>query len=260
MTKISVRSFLNICIISLFVSLFSLVIVNNINASEKKPSTTNTSPPIRYQPPSNSQTSQDFSDGGHSRGGCLEDKIPLTIIAPRTHIGLTTNKTPTFVWFVSSNHLIELRIFELRKDNSLQKIGDSIMVSSSPGFTNYSLVNSQLKLEQGKQYLWEVVTECDNDYVTDRAEIQLIEPTSTIKNQLSTTVNPFLKANIYALSGIWYDSLAEIFYNTQDKQLTPTVATLLKSLVESENPTEWETRRKIQDLQAIANNIAESRE
>ncbi len=62
-----------------------------------------------YVPPRNQKPPSDYTKSGGARG-CPKERIPLTILAPTTHVGRTASKYPTFAWFLYSPHDTKFRL------------------------------------------------------------------------------------------------------------------------------------------------------
>ncbi|QSJ18216.1 DUF928 domain-containing protein [Nostoc sp. UHCC 0702] len=218
------------------------------------------SPPIAiagYLPPPNQQPPSDYSRSGGTRG-CPEEPISLTVLAPKTYVGYTASKHPTFAWFLYSDHETDFRLFEFDTNGQRKQIGKPIKLPTSKGINKYSLPENHPELEIGKKYLWQVAISCPDGALVQRAEFMVVEMSSVLKSKLPTTVNSSQKANIYADESLWYEALKEALKLAPDGKLGEVGSTLVQSLAQSENQgntphTQQEIQQIIENLKAIAN-------
>jgi hypothetical protein len=125
--------------------------------------------------------------------------------------------------------------------------------------------NSEQGLQQEKQYLWQVVINCDPDNpsgdLVSEANIEVVAMPAAVQSKLNKAVNSVEKANIYAEAGLWYNALDEALKLAQASKLGEMGSTLLKDLAVSEapkttsqlSPKEQEARAKqIEILKQIA--------
>ena len=207
------------------------------------------------------------SDGGTTRGCSGGDK-PLTVLAPVNYVGRTISRYPTFAWFVpndSASKPITFTIYEWVPGAKPQKVRQ-ISLQSSSGIMKLSpFLNSEPGLEQEKQYLWQVVINCDPDNpsgdLVSEANIEVVAMPAAVQSKLNKAANSVEKATIYAEAGLWYNALDEALKLAQASKLGEMGSTLLKDLVVSEtakttselSPKEREARAKqIEILKQIA--------
>ncbi|MBW4614062.1 MAG: DUF928 domain-containing protein [Desmonostoc vinosum HA7617-LM4] len=203
--------------------------------------------------PTNRKPASDHSRTGGTRG-CEVDKIPLTLLAPKTYIGTTASLRPTFVGFVSTSKQIRFKIFEFNSKNQPQQLGDTVEKNVSPGVFQLSLTENQPELIVGRKYLWMVALDCPNSSKTklvEKAEFIVVEMPSTLKTQLSTAVNSLQKANIYAKADLWYEALAEALKSTTIGKLGQVGLSLVQDLAKSELATTNSEKNRVQNLEKI---------
>jgi hypothetical protein len=211
-----------------------------------------------YVPPKTQKPPSDQSRSGGTRG-CSEEKIPLTILAPTTHVGYTASFSPTFVWFLYSPHEIDFRIFEFDTNNRLKQLGNPIKLQASKGINKYSLPKAQAELTVGKRYLWQVAIFCpEGAFLVQRAEFVVVKPSSDLTNKLLKTVNGSQRANLYANESLWYDALEEALKLAPNGKLGEVGASLVQSLMQSEKQEgtlqqQQEIQQKIENVKAIVN-------
>jgi len=207
------------------------------------------------------------SDGGTTRG-CSGGDMPLTVLAPVNYVGRTISRYPTFAWFVpndSASKPIKLTIYEWVPGAKPQQVRQ-VSLQSSPGIMKLSpFSNSEQGLQQEKQYLWQIVINCDPDNpsgdLVSEANIEVVAMPAAVQSKLNKAVNSVEKANIYAEAGLWYNALDEALKVAQASKLGEMGSTLLKDLAVSEapkttsqlSPKEQEARAKqIETLKQIA--------
>jgi hypothetical protein len=196
-----------------------------------------------------------------TRGDCASNSNnQLTALVPYSHVGQTSSGHPTFAWFVPNLAPTKLQ-FRLFRDNGQPAYKADL--TSQPGIMQVSLPPSLPKLAVGSVYRWQVVLVCDpavasRNYITT-AEIQVVEPTSTLQTQLAATQDPRQRVDLYAEAGLWYDALAEAIKASYVDQNSSIVWQLFNELVQSESqaPQEWSDRLK--QIQTLERQHQESR-
>jgi len=142
---------------------------------------------------------------------CIQGKQRLTALIPELDVQKTTTANPTFFFYVpqTSAPVMELVLQDDQDEVIYQK---TLPVPSKPGIVSLSLpADANVpELKVGKSYKWYFSLICDRndrsfDYVV-RSSIERITPNQTLKAQLEKS-NPEEQAAIYALSGIWENSL-----------------------------------------------------
>ncbi len=208
-----------------------------------------------YVPPPTQKPPSDYTKSGGARG-CPEERIPLTILSPTTHVGYTASQHPTFAWFLYSPHNTEFRLFEFDPNGEAKKLGEPINLPASKGINKYSLPENQPGLAVGKKYLWQVSISCPDGALVQRAEFMVVELSSNIKSNLPKITNNSQKADFYAKQGLWYDALEEALKLVPKGKLGEVGSTLVQSLAQSEEKggqsNEPELQQRIENLKAIA--------
>jgi hypothetical protein len=216
-----------------------------------------------YVPPADQEPPSDYTGQSGPRGGCEDKGIPLTALAPQSHVGQTASTRPTFAWFVpdSTTKPIEFRLYEYGSNGESQLIGEPILWESSPGIMTLTLPEDKPELKVGRTYLWQVTIICNPDSPSEdlitSAEVQVVEMPSGLEN---TFVDGSNKADIYAKAGLWYDALGEALKLADQSRLGEVGSTLLENLAELEEAglTDGETEeeyQRIEDLSQIASNL-----
>lgn len=182
------------------------------------------------------------SDGGTTRG-CSGGDMPLTVLASWNYVGRTISRHPTFAWFVppdSASKSIQFTIYEWVPGGKPKEVR-KMSLPSLPGIMKLSpFSDSELGLQPGKEYLWQVVIHCDPDNpsgdLVGEANIEVVGVPAVVQNKLNKAVNSVEKANIYAEAGLWYDALDEALKLAKASKLGEVGSTLLNELAKLEAP------------------------
>ncbi len=208
------------------------------------------------------------SDAGTTRG-CFEGDQPLTILASRNYVGRTASLHPTFAWFVSRNSTakpIKFIIYESVPNGKPKKVRE-ISLRSSPEIMEVSpFSENEPGLQAGKQYLWQVIIQCDPDNPSgdsaSEARVEVVGMPASVQSKLDKATNGVEKANIYAQEGLWYDALGEALKLAKASNLGAVGSTLLNDLAQSEAPKnmpeltpkeQGAIKERIETLKQIAN-------
>ncbi|WP_427161062.1 DUF928 domain-containing protein [Aliinostoc sp. HNIBRCY26] len=195
-----------------------------------------------YKPPKDQKPPSGYSDSSGVRGRCESSSgRSLMLLAPQTHVGLTTSTHPTFAWYVTNNQSLPIKFSLYEFDTNLrpQKLDTyTKILLSSPGLMKQTLPQDLPGLSVGKRYLWQLQIICNPERPSHnpiaRAEVEVVAAPQTLINDLAMTNNPDLKANLYGKHGIWYDAIKEALpANYQDK-VAQVFTNLLASLTELE--------------------------
>lgn len=187
-----------------------------------------------YNSPPDQKKPTKSSDSGTTRTGSCDniEGVPLTLLAPQTHIGQTLSSYPTLAWFIpeSKSFKMLLRLFE-DSPEGLKNWGEPIELDTKPGIMSYFLPQNQPGLAVGSTYIWQVTIICDPDSpaknVVAESRIKILpQPTSLAREGLSPLD--------YAKESFWYDALEKSLKSAPDSQLNETGVTLVQSLAEVE--------------------------
>ena len=195
--------------------------------------------------------------------------MPLTVLASQNYVGRTISQHPTFAWFVprdSASKSMQFTIYEWVPGGKPKEVR-KMSLQSSPGIMKLSpFSDSELGLQLGKEYLWQVVIHCDPDNpsgdLVSEANIEVVGIPAAVQSELNTAVNSAQKANIYAQAGLWYNALGEALKLAEPSKLGEVGSTLLNELAQSEAPkttpelTQKEgdaIAKQIENLKQIAN-------
>ena len=103
-------------------------------SAQKPPSDYTPATLVKYEPPADQKPPSDYTRGGTagSRDGCEGEGIPVTALAPLSHVGQTASTRPTFAWFVpdSTTKPVEFRLYEYDSNGKPQLMGEPISSES----------------------------------------------------------------------------------------------------------------------------------
>lgn len=176
--------------------------------------------------------------GAGTRGLCTNIEQPLTALIPLNNLGLTTEKYPTFFWFIPPTPARTAE-FVLKDENSNQIYKTTFAINGQPGVISLKLPDSATlpPLTTNKNYSWTFSLICNPnnplavDYV--RGWVQRIEPSAALSNQLAKAT-PRDRPSLLAEAGVWNDTLSSLSElrrsNPKDKSLVTDWESLLKSV------------------------------
>lgn len=185
----------------------------------------------KYKPPVDRPPPSGKTRATGSRGICSgsTSNIPLTLLAPLTHVGQTSSEHPVLAWFVPFNGSmpIELSIYEENKEEFDRRLilVQQMRIESKQGIMKVTLPKSRPGLKVGNRYLWEVNLMCNPENRTRdliaRAEIDRVSVSpNTNKEQL------------------WYDLLASSMKKGTQLHPSHEFIQLLEQLAEIEADNE----------------------
>lgn len=196
-----------------------------------------------YKPPPKQKRPSSYSITAGSRGGCEGiEAIPITVLAPKAHVGQTISTHPTFVWFVpktSESLPVEFRLSEFDAEHKPTiKLSKPIILNRPSGIAMYVWSKDKPDLKVNKTYLWEVRIRCDRNRPSEdlysRAEFQVV---SRGLNQTGTSfsaINAIDRVQVYAEVGLWYDAIAKALKLSPQSKLGREGSKLLQQLASIE--------------------------
>ncbi|MDY7014217.1 MAG: DUF928 domain-containing protein [Cyanobacteriota bacterium] len=149
--------------------------------------------------------------------GSANGAIPMTVLMPTNNVGTTVDADPALFLYIPESRIDggEVRIFKQGEDTDVY-VGAfdlSNKLGNTPGIVKLNLKDANL--EPGKTYQWNFTTFCLNE--TGEREtlpspflegiFQRTPLTPTQENQLEQAETPLDKAEIYARSGVWNETL-----------------------------------------------------
>ncbi len=157
--------------------------------------------------------------GGATRGGCSTSDRTLTALVPANNLGTTTSPYPVIFFYVpeTSADVLELSLQD-EKDNEVYQKNLKPHKSGGVASINFSNLPGLPPLQVGKSYHWYLSVVCN---AQDRSAdifvdgwVQRIKLDPALQSELQQ-VSPSDRAALFAVNGIWYDSLAVLFKNRQ---------------------------------------------
>lgn len=185
---------------------------------------------IVYQPSGDQPPPTSETNTSGSRGGCedFQRDIKLTSLVPRSHIGESSDLTPTLVWYLPEHQtpaFSKVKIWEFNDQLELSRMLDfSEPQKTRSGINQLELSQTSIALSPNTRYLWEVIIECGSENIRTSVEIQTVDD-----NGLTNTY--------------WYDLLASTFEDSQQ------LDSLLISLIREEE-------KNIEELQSNNRGLA----
>lgn len=190
---------------------------------------------VTFIPPNRGAPNNRFSAA--TRSSCSSEK-KLTALIPEKNPVLTTAEYPVIFYYVpeTSAQTLEFALLD-EKNNLIYKT--NVAPTQTPGIVSLSL--SDFKglppLESGKNYHWYFLIICNSqdgsaDIFVD-GEVRRIELDPVLASELKTAKSRD-RSSLYAVNGIWYDTLAALSEARQsspnDLVLADEWADLLKSV------------------------------
>ncbi len=189
-----------------------------------------------FKPPRRGTPS--ITAGGATRSrNCLAPNQSVTAILPKDNWGITVTGRPTFLVYVPATTAQSAEfVIKDAQENDLYRTTLSLTQNKSQ-IVALRLPESAPELKVGQEYMWYFAVACEpkNRFadVFIRALVQRIEPDTSLNNQLRQAQGRDL-VNVYANSGIWYDSLATLLdlqaKNPSNKDVTNSWMSLLRSV------------------------------
>ncbi len=153
--------------------------------------------------------------GGATRGGCSSSDRTLTALVPANNLGMTTAPYPVIFFYIppTSADVLELSLLD-ENDNEIYQKNLTPTKTGGIASINFSSLPGLKPLEVGKSYHWYLSIVCNTQ---DRSAdifvdgwVQRIKPDPALQSELQQ-VAASDRASLYAVNGIWYDSLTSLF-------------------------------------------------
>ncbi len=163
---------------------------------------------FRYVPPSR-RGAPARTQGGGSRG-CDQESVPVTLLAPPDHVGLTTQARPKLFWYSANDSMLPMQI-SLVEPGVSEPIWVTQVPTGSAGFNHIQIPDTVPELVAGRRYRWTVTRLCNvrrpsnNTYA--RGWIERVVTTEIPSN--IQALSPSDRVKSYAESGIWYDAVTQ---------------------------------------------------
>jgi Domain of Unknown Function (DUF928) len=165
--------------------------------------------------------------GAAGRGNCLNNvSIPLTALVPSTKAshnsgqgaivatnvwGLTVRERPTFLFYIPYTQTSATSEFVLQdaEDNDIYRA--VVMLPQDPGIVRVQLPLASAPLAVNKMYHWYFKVHCSQQMASPvfvEGWVQRVTLSPKIANQIATATSLQQQVELYANSGIWYDTAA----------------------------------------------------
>ncbi len=165
--------------------------------------------PIVYVPPARGRARH---TAGAGTRGIAGSAVRVAVVAPPDHVALTTRAQPTLYWYVSENTDIRIDL-TLTDEEAIDPLLElTVPGPVERGIHALRLEDLGLRLDPEKIYSWNVALVMDakrrsNDTFAE-GFIARTPVTSILTQSLKDAQETFAP---YALSGIWYDAMDELF-------------------------------------------------
>lgn len=179
-----------------------------------------------YKPPKDKKPPSGYTRATGSRGykgQCqVNSRIPLTLLAPYTHVGETASEHPTFAWYVpvAEDVPIELSIYQ-ENDRKRPELVQKLTMKTTPGIMKAVLPKNQAGLDSGKRYIWQVAILCN----PNRPSSDLVA---------SAEIDVVTKSSADGKYSLWYDALSASLTGSKTTELNRSAKNLLSQLAELE--------------------------
>lgn len=171
---------------------------------------------ILYNPPPSSQERQvniTRRTGSGIRGTCVEENSPQTLLAPLSHVGLTTQSHPQLAIYFPEAPKLTVSI-NIEDPEAKEVLWVKQAKIDSAGIYSFKIPENTPGLIADRRYDWTVSLICDRNkrQVDIFAEVPLIrkEISPQLQGELAEADDNISKARILARSGFFYDALAEL--------------------------------------------------
>lgn len=175
--------------------------------------------------------------GGATRGGCSTSDQKLTALVPQNNIGMTTAQLPTIFFYIPQTSADVLE-FSLLDENDNEVYQKNLTPSKAGGIASVDLSTLQgiQPLQVNKKYHWYLSIVCNTE---DRSAdifvdgwVQTVESDPALASELQQA-SPSDRASLYAVNGLWYDSVAALFETRKSSPNNPEIATQWADLLDS---------------------------
>jgi Domain of Unknown Function (DUF928) len=184
---------------------------------------------VRYVPPSR-RGAPARTQGGGSRG-CDLESVPVTLLAPPDHVGMTTEAHPKLFWYSAKDSILPMQI-SLVEPGVSEPLWVTQVPTGPAGFNYIQIPATVPDLVAGRRYRWTVTRLCNvrrpsnNTYARGWIERVASDPIAGAVKSLSITD----RVNAYAEAGLWYNAVTEAVGNPQISD--PDDRSLILSLLE----------------------------
>ncbi len=187
---------------------------------------------IRYVPPGR-RGAPTRTQGGGSRN-CGVDTIPVTLLAPLDHVGLTLQGRPKFVWYSASDSMLPMQ-FSIVEPGMSEPVWSQELPAAKAGLNEIQLPDTVPELVVGRRYRWNISRLCsirrNTDSMVVRGWIERVAASPSQK-QINAKMSLEERVNAYAEAGLWYDAIAQAVSTPTGQASGGTVSPLILTLLE----------------------------
>lgn len=145
--------------------------------------------------------------------GCAKDlAVPLTLLMPESLSYTSSQRPPLYLYLAKPKKLV-VKFYENQASRRQLLWRQSVEVGTE-GIVQMTYPSNDPALEPGKTYTWQVSIDCgtkdvNNSLVsTTESTIVYSQPSRWFQSQLDAAKTPQRRAELYAVSGFWTDTLA----------------------------------------------------
>lgn len=175
--------------------------------------------------------------GGATRGGCSTSERQLTALVPQTNLGMTTTEFPTIFFYIpqTSADVLEFSLLD-ENDNEIYQKNLSPSKTGGIASINLSTLEGLPPLQVDQKYHWYLSIVCNTE---DRSAdifvdgwVQRIQSDPALQSELQQA-SASDRASLYAVNGIWYDSVAALYKTRKSNPNNSALATEWADLLDS---------------------------
>ncbi|GBF78951.1 DUF928 domain-containing protein [Aphanothece sacrum] len=178
-------------------------------------------------PPTGNRGAPKKTAGGGTRSddiSCItnqEGELPLVALMPnRDNQAKTATSTPTLYWYIPTTKATQGE-FVIVDDNNQEVYQTQFTLPNRPGIIKLEITN-KASLKPGKTYTWSFMIICDSSYRNRdkyiEGAIEYVKLDPQLETQIKNTSSSLAKAQLYAQSNLWNETLQAII-ETRDKNL-----------------------------------------
>jgi Domain of Unknown Function (DUF928) len=194
--------------------------------------------PSLHVTPSGIGAPSDRARAGTRQQNCLDGKKVVALI-PENELGFTSQARPTVIFFIPKTSAKTLQIVLENPGNAKPIYSRTLNAKAKAGFVQlkFSEFSDAPSLTLNKTYQWKLTLLCDTQdpsaNVTVYGNIQRINLDPILVNHLKdASVRD--RATLYAINGLWYDTLATLADTLQSNPNHPELVKDWNEILKSE--------------------------
>jgi hypothetical protein len=144
--------------------------------------------------------------------GCAQDlAVPMTLLVPEQPAQTTAGRPPLF-WYLAGQKDVIVTLYELPEKGNRKALWSKSVKVEQPGIAQLTFPAEQPELAIGKVYAWSIELVCDDLDVAQnsggvQAQFERVAASTWLTEQLKKAPTDQRRAELYATSGQWYDTL-----------------------------------------------------